>query len=163
MHFHHSQSALTSPIDSADLSAELRPSPARRRAQNYSPAALAALLCWMAIATSLIGCAQGFGASKGNPAPEGISVVVNPVATSLVAGEQQQFTAKVTGTTNPSVSWTATGGTISSSGLYTAAGNAGNFLVTATSAADFSKFAQAAITVTPGSAPPRSPDRATER
>jgi Bacterial Ig-like domain (group 2) len=153
MHFSHPNSALTTPIPSVDLPNKLHRPRSRRRPQNFSPATLATLLCWVAVATALAGCAQGLGAGKGDPAPEAISIVVNPVSTSLVAGKQQQFTAKVTGTTNTAVTWTATGGTISSSGLYTAASDAGNFSVTATSAADFSRFAQAAITVTSGSAP----------
>src|SRR5262249_5911106 len=61
---------------------------------------------------------------------------------------------------NPSVTWTATGGTINSSGLYTAGGSAGSFRVIAASAngkADTSDVTVTAatvssITITPGSA-----------
>ena len=146
MHLDHSD-ALSSPINPVSLPCQ------HRFSSKASTAIIASLLCWVAIAAGLAGCAQGVGASNGNPAPEAISVVVNPATSSLAAGKQQQFTAKVTGTSNTSVTWSATGGTITPSGMYTAASNAGNFSVTATSAADFSKFAQAAITVTSGSAP----------
>jgi hypothetical protein len=63
-------------------------------------------------------------------------------------GSPQQFQATVTGTTNTSVTWTATGGTINSSGLYTAGNTPGNYSVTATSVADSTKSATATVTVT---------------
>jgi hypothetical protein len=69
----------------------------------------------------------------------------------LSAGGTQQFTATVSGTTDTAVTWSATGGSISSGGLYTAPSIAGTFTVTATSVADTTKLANAAVTVT---APP---------
>jgi hypothetical protein len=61
----------------------------------------------------------------------------------------QQFSASVTGTSNTGVTWSASGGgTISSTGLYTAGSSAGSYIVTATSVADSSKSAQAKVTVT---------------
>jgi hypothetical protein len=60
----------------------------------------------------------------------------------------QQFSASVTGTANTAVTWSATGGTISSSGLYTAGGTVGSYVVTATTVADSSKSAQSKVTVT---------------
>jgi hypothetical protein len=46
------------------------------------------------------------------------------------------------------VTWTATGGTVSTSGLYTAPATAGTYTVKATSAADTTKSASATVTVT---------------
>ena len=67
----------------------------------------------------------------------------------------QQFTATVTGTTNTAVTWSVDGitggnttvGTISTSGLYTAPTTATAHTVTATSVADSTKSASAAVTV----------------
>src|SRR5204862_1012720 len=80
-----------------------------------------------------------------------IAVAISPTSASLQAGGTQQFTATVTGTTNTAVTWSATGGTISSTGLYTAPTTAGTYSVTATSVADTAKSASAAVSVT---APP---------
>ncbi|MGB8721526.1 MAG: hypothetical protein WCD15_02040, partial [Terriglobales bacterium] len=77
---------------------------------------------------------------------------VGPSTANLATGATQQFTATVTGTTNTAVTWSATGGTVSSSGLYTAPATAGTYSVTATSQADTTKSATASVTVTSSSA-----------
>ena len=69
----------------------------------------------------------------------------------LSTGGQQQFTAYVSGTSNTAVTWSATGGTVTTSGLYTAPGTAGTYTVTATSAADTTKSASASVTVSQAS------------
>jgi len=76
-----------------------------------------------------------------------VSVAISPVAPSLLTGGTQQFTATVSGTTNTAVTWSASGGTVSSSGLYTAPSTAGTYTVTATSVADTTKQASASVTV----------------
>ncbi len=48
------------------------------------------------------------------------AVTVSPTGTSVVVSQQRQFTATVTGTANTSVTWSASAGTISSTGLFTA-------------------------------------------
>src|SRR6266436_2793556 len=88
------------------------------------------------------------GKSNNSPSPSGVSVSLNLSAASVRVGGTQQFTATVTGSSNAGVTWTATGGTVSSGGLYTAPATAGTFTVTATSAADTTKAASAAVTVT---------------
>ncbi len=65
----------------------------------------------------------------------------------MLTSGTQQFTATVTGTTNTAVTWSATGGSISSSGLYTAPSTAGTYTVKVTSVADNTKSASATITV----------------
>ena len=65
-----------------------------------------------------------------------VTVAVSPPAVSLTPGQTMQFTATVTGTSNTAVTWSATGGAITASGLYTAGNVSGNFSVRATSAAD---------------------------
>jgi len=76
-----------------------------------------------------------------------VAVTISPTSASLPSGGTQQFIATITGSNNTAVSWSATHGTISSSGFYTAPGAAGSYTVTATSAADTSKSASASVTV----------------
>ncbi|HEX6315523.1 MAG TPA: hypothetical protein VFZ73_11715, partial [Gemmatimonadaceae bacterium] len=79
--------------------------------------------------------------------PAAITVTVLPNAVTLLPGETQQFTAQVTGTGNTGVVWSATGGTISSAGLYTAGTTPGTHSVVATSVADPGAFATATVTI----------------
>lgn len=76
-----------------------------------------------------------------------VSVAISPTSVTLSPGMAQQFSAIVTGTTNSAVTWSATGGTISSSGLYTAPTVAGTYVVKATSVVDTTKSASATINV----------------
>src|SRR5437588_1400172 len=57
------------------------------------------------------------------------TLAVNPPATSLSPGGTQQFTENDSAST--AVTWSATGGTISNTGLYTAGSTTGTFTVTA--------------------------------
>jgi len=82
----------------------------------------------------------------GNAVP--IAVSISPAAVSLLTGGSQQFTAPVTNATNTTVTWTATGGTVSSSGLYTAPSASGSYTVKATSVADTTRSASATVTIT---------------
>jgi hypothetical protein len=79
--------------------------------------------------------------------PTQVSISVSPVTTSLQSGGQQQFKASVSGTSNTGVAWSASGGTVTTSGLYTAPSSAGTYAVTATSVADATKFISAVVTV----------------
>lgn len=97
---------------------------------------------------------------SGAPPPP-ISVSLTPPNVSLTVNQTQQFTATVTNTSNMGVVWTISPsvGSISTSGFYTAPAaiaTAQNVTVTATSAADSSKFATASVSLVPpsGSAPP---------
>lgn len=91
--------------------------------------------------------AQSASATVTVTAPATVSVSVSPTSASLLTGGARQFTAIVSGTSNVSVTWKATGGTISSTGLYTAPAMAGSYTVTATSAADTTKSASASVSV----------------
>ena len=82
-------------------------------------------------------------------AGSGVQVTVSPTSATLQPGATQQFTAAVTGTSNTAITWTATGGTITTGGLYTAGSSPGNFIVTATSVADSTKSGSAQITIPP--------------
>ncbi len=92
------------------------------------------------------------GGGDNPPAPAGVSVSVSPTAPSMVVSGTQTFTATVSGSTNTAVTWTvqegATGGAITSGGLYTAPASTGTYHVIATSVADISKSAKATLTVT---------------
>jgi hypothetical protein len=81
----------------------------------------------------------------------GVNVTIAPRAATLGPSGTQAFSATVVGTTNVSVNWTAPdpgGGTVSSTGLYTAPGSTGTYRVVVTSAGDPTKSATAFVTVT---------------
>jgi len=82
-----------------------------------------------------------------NPVPV-VAVTISPISAAILTSGKQQFTATVTGSSNTAVTWSATGGSVSSSGLYTAPATAGSFTVKATSVADTTKSAAATVTVT---------------
>jgi radical SAM protein with 4Fe4S-binding SPASM domain len=88
-----------------------------------------------AIALACILALFGCGASARTPtftrAP--VTVSIYPVSAMLLTGSTQQFTAFVTGSSNTAVTWSATGGTVSTNGLYTAPATAGTYSATATS------------------------------
>ena len=90
------------------------------------------------------------------PTSTPISISITPSSASLLAGASQQFTATVTGSTNTSVSWTATGGNITNTGLFTAPNVSASTIVTvyATSQADPSVASTAQVTVSPATTPP---------
>lgn len=92
---------------------------------------------------------------------EDISVSIVPVTAKVFAGDQQQFTANVTGSSNPGVTWSVKetkGGTIDNTGLYTAPSIAGTYTVVATSKADNTKTATAQVEVQPKVAVAISPE-----
>jgi hypothetical protein len=88
-----------------------------------------------------------------------VSVSISPSKSSILTNATQQFAATVKGTSNTGLAWTVDGvlngnssvGAITGTGAtvtYTAPSTAGSHTVTATSLADTTKFASAAITVT---------------
>src|SRR3954447_21754387 len=77
--------------------------------------------------------AGSFGTDGG---ASSVVVTVQPPTASVPAGGTQQFTATVTGAADTSVTWNASAGKISASGLYTAPQSAGGYVVLATSNAD---------------------------
>jgi Bacterial Ig-like domain (group 2) len=80
-----------------------------------------------------------------------VTVTVTPTAASLNSGASQQFSATVAGANNADVTWSSTGGTIASDGLFTAptVSITTTISVTATSIQDASKSATAAVTIAP--------------
>jgi hypothetical protein len=89
---------------------------------------------------------------NGSPAAAAISVAVSPTTATLIGGASQTFTATVSSdSANAGVTWTATTGAISSTGVYTAPAVVAttSATVTATSKTDTTKSATATITLTP--------------
>ena len=90
-----------------------------------------------------------------------ISVSVAPTTATLIGGATQTFTPTVTGDTtlNQGVTWTASTGTITAGGIYTAPSviTTTSATVTATSKTDPTKVGTAAITLTPISVSSISP------
>lgn len=116
----------------------------------------------IALLTSLLVASCGGGADPISPAPPPpappppppapVVVTVTPATATVETGQTQQFTAVVANTTNQTVTWTATAGTLQPSGLtaaWTAPGTSGPATVTATSVADPTKSGSAAVTVPP--------------
>jgi uncharacterized protein (DUF1800 family) len=90
--------------------------------------------------------------------PTSVSVSVTPGSAAVRVGMTQSFSATVTGNSNTNVTWSVNGtaggsatlGTISATGLYTAPSNLptpNTVTVTATSAADATKTANGAVTL----------------
>ena len=98
-------------------------------------------------ATSVADSSKSASAVVTVPQPTQVSISVSPGTASLQSGAQQQFIASVSGTSNTAVAWSASGGTVTTSGLYVAPSAAGTYTVTATSVANSSKSASAVVTV----------------
>jgi parallel beta-helix repeat protein len=90
-----------------------------------------------------------------------VSVSISPTSATVAAGSTKQFSATVTGTTTTNIIWQVNGvqggsastGTISSTGLYTApACPPSSVTVTARSYYDTTAFANATVTLTSGTA-----------
>lgn len=85
------------------------------------------------------------------PASAQVTVTISPATTNLPVSGTQQFTATVAGTSNTMATWSvlegAQGGSITAAGLYTAPPSPGAYYVVATSQADSSQSAAAAVAV----------------
>jgi hypothetical protein len=104
------------------------------------------------VATSVAdGTASATATVTVTQAPMPVAVVVAPVAPSVDACGTVRFEATVSGAADAGVTWSvvegAAGGMVSAAGLYTAPAADGVYHVTATSAADGTKSATAAVTV----------------
>lgn len=89
-------------------------------------------------------------AACGGPSGPSVVVSVAPTSATLAPGASRSFTATVVGATDPSVTWTATCGTVSGSGAtvtYTAPGAEGTCTVRATSVAAPTRSGSATVTV----------------
>ncbi len=93
----------------------------------------------------------GCGGGGGTPIEVPIQISISPPAANLNQGGTQSFIATVTGTSNSAVNWAvqegAAGGSITSTGAYTAPNKSGTFHVIATSQGDTTKSATATVTI----------------
>ena len=112
-----------------------------------------AIICSFLLTTTLFLATCGGGGGGGGspslaPTITSVSVTCNPA--SVQTGQTSQCTATVTGTGSYSsaVTWSASAGTINSSGLLTAPSTAGTVTVTATSTQDATKSGTATVTIT---------------
>ncbi|MHB8405127.1 MAG: hypothetical protein ACYDCJ_06870 [Gammaproteobacteria bacterium] len=82
-----------------------------------------------------------------------VSVSVSPASATLPPGEPLTFSATVLGTQNTAVNWSIvegpSGGSITSTGAYTATNTPGTYHVVATSQADPTVSATAIVTISP--------------
>jgi hypothetical protein len=76
-----------------------------------------------------------------------LAIAVAPASPEVLTGQHLRFTAAVSGWFEAGVTWTASGGTVDSTGLYTAPGAPGVQTVTATSTVDPTRSASAAVVV----------------
>jgi hypothetical protein len=78
-----------------------------------------------------------------------IIVSVSPTTATVASGATEQFSAQITNSSNTAVTWSATSGTVSTAGLFTAPTVTATktVTVTATSVADTTKSASATVTV----------------
>ncbi len=109
------------------------------------------------VATSVADATKKSTATVTVTPPPPIAVSISPQIASVVIRGTLAFTATVTGTSNTSVTWSVqegpTGGSVDSTGHYTAPASSGTFHVVVTSVADPTKSAQATVIVT-ASPPP---------
>ena len=96
-------------------------------------------------------------ATVNSPTP--VTVSISPSASSVAPQGSLRFTATVQGTSNTGVTWSATAGSVSSDGTFTAptVSNSTAVQVSATSLADSAATASASVTVTT-STPSTTPD-----
>jgi hypothetical protein len=108
------------------------PSPANKRMLRL---VLALVLTFLV--SGLAGCGGGSASESGfpNPRPLPVKLTVNPPSATIAAGSATTFTASPSPPPGFSLAWSvnpASGGTITSGGLYTASETAGDFMVVAT-------------------------------
>jgi hypothetical protein len=121
---------------------------------------LPAVSPWV-IAFSTIGLGACSLAASVTPAGQSVSVAVTPAYATVAPEGQQPFSATVSGAVDISVIWTvaegATGGAVSTGGLYTAPSAVGTYHVVATSNSDATKSGRATVWVGTGPSVPSGP------
>ena len=97
-------------------------------------------------------CAKAFvtvlaGGPPPPPPPVPVSISISVPLAVVSTGRTTTFSAQVTGTTNSAVTWTASAGSITPGGVFTAPASPGVVIITATSVADPTKSASTNLTV----------------
>ncbi len=124
----------------------------------FARSAFAAFLCITAIVTA--GCSGVSGAQTASASHNSTNLVISPASASVALGGTLQFNATSSGITSSAVIWSVDGvrngsasdGTISDAGLYTAPKSIPNnqVVVTATSAVDIAESASVPVTLKSG-------------
>lgn len=96
---------------------------------------------------SLAACGGGSQTSASSPTISSVAVACTPPATTVGAASQCTATVKGSGSYSSAVAWSASSGTVSTSGVFTAPATAGPVTVTATSTQEPSKLGIAIINV----------------
>ncbi len=101
---------------------------------------------------------QNFALAVSSHAAPAVQLTIAPSALSLASGASHQFAATVSNTSNHAVTWWASAGKITSTGLFTAPAVSASAKVEiiATSGADLSKNAFATVSVSPAAQPTTS-------
>ncbi len=102
---------------------------------------------WLTVATDWNG---SHTLASGAGVPPAVSVAVAPATATLGRGMSTTFAATVSYAANTAVAWSvveAGGGSVTTGGVYTAPSTLGTYHVRATSVADPTKFAEAAVSV----------------
>src|SRR6185436_3878524 len=89
-----------------------------------------------------------------------VQISISPSSTTVVSGDTQQFSANISGTSNTSVTWSASAGTITNNGVFTAPTVTQNttVYVTASTTTYRTKSATSTVTITaPAAAPTPTP------
>jgi hypothetical protein len=139
----------------------LRPGQYLTLSVSFTPTAATSYSGALAI-TASGGASKSVPLSGAGTGTTQVAITISPTMAAVQAGNSQQFTASVTGTTNTAVNWLVNNmlggnsavGFISSTGLYTAPSaipSGGTVTVTAQSQADTTKSANATVTITAGS------------
>jgi hypothetical protein len=131
-------------------------------ARRSSPRNKGAMLVLLLVSSLVLGSCGGGGSGGGGGGGGGggnlVAVSVAPKTVNRFPGQQQQFTASVTGTTNTAVTWqvngatggSASAGAIDANGMYTAPAavpSPASVTVSAVSQADVTKSGSAVVTI----------------
>jgi len=121
------------------------------KAQWQERRGFSSLMFSLSLVAAFLFTACGGGSNSAAPPPPPMSITIVPSAATLPEGGSQSFIATVAGLRNTAVTWSvqegAVGGTITTSGIYTAPQAPGTYHIIATSQVDSSKSAIAAVAV----------------
>jgi len=129
----------------------LSPSPTQRESSLRQMVRLVLCLSILLTAMACGGSSQREPSTSliGNKSASPIQVAVSPSSIILSPGSHQQFTATISGTSNSAVTWSASSGSITSNGIFTApaVSNGTQIKITVTSAAETTQHASSVVTV----------------
>lgn len=114
-----------------------------------TPSTILALVVLASTTICVSSCSSLFAPSmaQSGAKPAALSVQISPANARIAPAGTIQFSATVSGTSDVAVIWSATGGTVSSRGLFTASKSASSATITAISVANPAANATAAVTV----------------